>query len=399
MGWILCERLGENRGVTDENPLLPHVRAALHTVEDPEIRRPITELGMVDEITATDDGQVFVRVLLTVAGCPMRSEITTRVKAAVEPVEGVTSCEVELGVMNDEQREAMRRVLRGNQPERKIPFAQPGNLTKVIAVASGKGGVGKSSVTVNLAVALAKAGRSVAILDADIYGHSVPDLLGLGDARPTVVDDMILPVPAAEGLKVISVGMLKPSRDQVVAWRGPILDRALTQLLADVYWGDVDFLLLDLPPGTGDVAMSLGQKIPSSEVLVVTTPQLAASEVSERAGTMAHIMSQRVLGVVENMSWLEFTAPDTGHQYRIELFGSGGGALVAEALTERVGYEVPLLAQIPFDEALLAGGDRGEPIVLSSPDHPAAQALLRLGADLAARSRDLVGKLLPISPA
>lgn len=385
--------------MTDENPLLPHVRAALHTVEDPEIRRPITELGMVDEVSATDDGEVFVRVLLTVSGCPMRSEITNRVTAAVEPIDGVTACRVELGVMNDEQREAMRQVLRGNQPQREIPFAQPGSLTQVIAVASGKGGVGKSSVTVNLAIALAKAGRSVAILDADIYGHSVPDLLGLGDARPTVVDDMILPVPAAEGLKVISVGMLKPSRDQVVAWRGPILDRALTQLLADVYWGDVDFLLLDLPPGTGDVAMSLGQKIPNSEVLVVTTPQLAASEVSERAGTMAHIMSQRVIGVVENMSWLEFTAPDTGKDYHIELFGSGGGTLVAEALTERVGYEVPLLAQIPFDEALLAGGDRGEPIVLGAPDHPAARALLQLGSELANRSRGLVGRRLPVSPA
>ena len=354
---------------------------------------------MVDELTATDDGQIFIRVLLTVPGCPMRAEITSRVTKAVEAVEGVKDVHVELGVMDEEQRAAMRQVLRGGQPEREIPFARPGNLTKVIAVASGKGGVGKSSVTVNLALALAKAGRGVAILDADIYGHSVPDLLGLGDTRPTVVDDMILPVPAAEGLKVISVGMLKPSRDQVVAWRGPILDRALTQLLADVFWGDVDFLLLDLPPGTGDVAMSLGQKIPNSEVLVVTTPQLAASEVSERAGTMAHILKQRVLGVVENMSWLDFIAPDTGKPYRIELFGSGGGTLVAEALSERLGYEVPLLAQVPFDEALLAGGDRGEPIVLSAPDHPAAQALLKLGEELANRSRNLVGRMLPVSPA
>ena len=385
--------------MTDENPLLPLVRAALHTVEDPEIRRPITDLGMVDELSATDDGRVFVRVLLTVAGCPMRAEITGRVTQAVEAVEGVVGVEIELGVMNDEQRSAMRRVLRGGQPEREIPFAQPDNLTKVIAVASGKGGVGKSSVTVNLAVALAKAGRSVAILDADIYGHSVPDLLGLGEARPTVVDDMIMPVPAAEGLKVISVGMLKPSRDQVVAWRGPILDRALTQLLADVFWGDVDFLLLDLPPGTGDVAMSLGQKIPNSEVLVVTTPQLAASEVAERAGTMAHILQQRVIGVVENMSWLEFTAPDTLKNYRIELFGAGGGTLVAEALTERLGYEVPLLAQVPFDEALLAGGDHGEPIVLSAPEHPAAQAILALAQNLATRGRDLLGRRLPVSPA
>ena len=321
--------------MTNENPLLPLVRAALHKVEDPEIRRPITELGMVDELTANDEGQIFIKVLLTVPGCPMRTEISNRVTEAVEAVEGVRGVHVELGVMNDEQRSAMRQVLRGGQPERKIPFAEPGNLTKVIAVASGKGGVGKSSVTVNLAVALAKAGRSVAILDADIYGHSIPDLLGLGDARPTVVDDMILPVPAAEGLKVISVGMLKPSRDQVVAWRGPILDRALTQLLADVFWGDLDFLLLDLPPGTGDVAMSLGQKIPNSEVLVVTT---------------------------------------------------------------RLGYEVPLLSQVPFDEELLAGGDRGDPIVLAAPDHPASQALLQLGQDLAARGRDLLGRILPVSP-
>lgn len=301
-----------------EHPLLPLVRAALHEVEDPEIRRPITDLGMVDEITINDAGQVYVKVLLTVAGCPMKAELTTRVANAVSTVEGATGVRVELGVMNDEQRAAMRQLLRGGQVERVIPFAQPGNLTKVIAVASGKGGVGKSSVTVNLAVALAKLGRSVGILDADIYGHSVPDLLGLGDARPTPVEDMIMPVPAIENLKVISVGMLKPSRDQVVAWRGPILDRALTQLLADVYWGDLDYLLVDLPPGTGDVAMSLGQKIPSSEVIVVTTPQLAASEVAERAGTMAHIMEQRVIGVVENMSWLETVCPKCDETHRME---------------------------------------------------------------------------------
>lgn len=380
-----------------ENPLLPHVRAALHEVEDPEIRRPITELGMVDDLRADDDGRVFVRVLLTVSGCPMRSEITTRVTDAVSKVEGVASVDVELGVMNDEQREAMRSMLRGGKVDRVIPFAQPGNLTRVIAVASGKGGVGKSSVTVNLALALAAQGRSVGILDADIYGHSVPDLLGLGDARPTVVDDMILPVPAARGLKVISVGMLKPSRDQVVAWRGPILDRALTQLLADVYWGDLDYLLLDLPPGTGDVAMSLGQKIPGSEVIVVTTPQTAASEVAERAGTMAHILEQRVLGVVENMSWLENTCPHCHQAHRIELFGAGGGETVAEALTERVVYEVPLLAQIPFDENLLTGGDRGTPIVDAHPDHPAAVALTQLATKVADRKRGLLGQRLPLS--
>ena len=380
-----------------EHPLIPHVRAALHTVEDPEIRRPITDLGMVDDIQADDDGKVFVRVLLTVSGCPMRSEITGRVTSAVEAVEGVTSVDVELGVMNDEQRDAMRTMLRGGVEERKIQFAEPGNLTRVIAVASGKGGVGKSSVTVNLALALAKQGRSVGILDADIYGHSIPDLLGLGDARPTVVDDMIMPVPALGGLKVISVGMLKPSRDQVVAWRGPILDRALTQLLADVYWGDLDYLLLDLPPGTGDVAMSLGQKIPNSEVLVVTTPQSAASEVAERAGTMAHILEQRVIGVVENMSWLETTCPHCEETHRVELFGAGGGTLVAEALTDRVVYEVPMLAQIPFDEALLAGGARGTPIVESHPEHPSATALVELANRIAEKKRGLLGQRLPLN--
>ncbi len=379
-----------------EHPLLPHIRAALHEVEDPEIRRPITDLGMVDDLQVTDDGDVAVRVLLTVSGCPMRSEITNRVTTALRGVDGVREIAVELGVMNDEQREAMRSMLRGGKPAKQIPFAQPGNLTRVIAVASGKGGVGKSSVTVNLALAFAKQGRSVGILDADIYGHSVPDLLGLGDARPTVVDDMIMPVPAIGGLRVISVGMLKPSRDQVVAWRGPILDRALTQLLTDVYWGDLDYLLLDLPPGTGDVAMSLGQKIPTSEVLVVTTPQSAASEVAERAGTMAHIMEQKVLGVVENMSWLETRCPHCEQSHRIELFGAGGGTLVAEALTDRLVYDVPLLAQIPFDEALLAGGDRGTPIVETNPDHPSAQALTGLAAELAERKRGLLGQRLPL---
>ena len=383
--------------MTSENPLLPLVRAALHGVEDPEIRRPITDLGMVDDIRIDENSNVFIRVLLTVSGCPLKSEIITRVTTAVQAVEGVGAVDVELSVMDDEQRGAMRKMLRGGQEERVIPFAQPGNLTRVVAVASGKGGVGKSSVTVNLALALARQGLKVGILDADIYGHSIPDLLGIGDARPTVVDDMIMPVPALDGLKVISVGMLKPSRDQVVAWRGPILDRALTQLLADVYWGDLDYLLLDLPPGTGDVAMSLGQKIPSSEVLVVTTPQQAASEIAERAGSMAHIMDQRVIGVVENMSWMENVCPHCHETHRLHLFGSGGGVLVAEALTDRFGYDVPLLGQIPFDEALLAGGDRGEPIVASAPDHPAAEAMVELGRIISSSKRSLVGTRLPLA--
>ena len=376
-----------------ESPLLPKLRAALHQVNDPEIGRPITDLGMVDELAADDEGRVFARILLTVSGCPMRAEIIHLVTEAIEAVEGVTGVNVELGVMDDEQRAAMRQVLRGGQPEREIPFAQPGNLTKVIAIASGKGGVGKSSVTVNLAVSLARLGKSVGILDADIYGHSVPDLLGMGDTKPTVVDDMIMPVPA-HGVRVISVGMLKPSRDQVVAWRGPILDRALTQLLTDVFWGDLDFLLLDLPPGTGDVAMSLGQKIPNSEVIVVTTPQIAATEVAERAGTMAHIMRQRVLGVVENMSWLDVECPNGGPPHRVDLFGSGGGITVSDALTARLGYDVPLIAQVPIDLDLRVGGDAGTPIIIAHPEHPAAAALSSLAERLAARPRGLVGQPL-----
>lgn len=390
-----------------ENPLLPLVRAALHEVEDPEIRRPITDLGMVDEIKATDDGAVFVRVLLTISGCPMRSEISSRVSKAVQAVDGVSGVDVELGVMTDEQREAMRTMLRGGKLERLIPFAQPGNLTKVLAIASGKGGVGKSSVTVNLATALAREGRKIGVLDADIYGHSIPDLLGLGDQRPTMVDDMIMPVPAVieskdepgvtHDIAVISVGMLKPDRQQVVAWRGPILDKALTQLLADVYWGDLDYLLIDLPPGTGDVAMSLGQKIPNSEVIVVTTPQQAASDVAERAGTIAHIMEQRVIGVVENMSWLETKCPHCEETHRMELFGSGGGEQVATALSERIGYSVPLLAKVPFDEELLAGGDRGEPIVVSEPDHAASTSVVKLAEEVISRGRSLLGAKLPLS--
>lgn len=378
-----------------ESPLLPKLRAALHHVNDPEIGRPITDLGMVDDLRVDADGRVAARILLTVSGCPMRAEIVHLVTQALEAVEGVTEVNVELGVMTEEQRTAMRQMLRGGQVEREIPFGKPGNLTKVIAIASGKGGVGKSSVTVNLAVALAKLGHNVGILDADIYGHSVPDLLGMGDAKPTLVDDMIMPVPA-HGVRVISVGMLKPSRDQVVAWRGPILDRALTQLLADVFWGDLDFLLLDLPPGTGDVAMSLGQKIPSSQVIVVTTPQPAATEVAERAGTMAHLMSQRVIGVVENMSWFETTCRDCGEPQRIELFGSGGGAAVSDGLTARLGYEVPLLAQVPMDAALREGGDAGESIVLAHPDHPSAQALLDLAQRLGSQPRGLIGQPLPL---
>ena len=383
---------------TAEHPLVPLIRQALQRVDDPEIRRPITDLGMVDGIDVDTEGRARVRVLLTVSGCPLRDTLHRDVTAAVGAVSGVASVDVELGVMSDEQRAALRDLLKGGQAEREIPFARPDSLTQVIAVASGKGGVGKSSVTVNLARALAALGHKVGILDADIYGHSVPAMLGVADARPTAVEDMIMPVPA-RGLKVISIGMLKPRRDQVVAWRGPILDRALTQMLADVYWGDLDFLLIDLPPGTGDVAISLGQKLSNAEVLVVTTPQAAAAEVAERAGTMASMMNQHVIGVVENMSHLMITCPDCGKVHSYDIFGTGGGINVASALSTRLGYAVPLLAQIPLDPQLRASGDSGVPLVEADGEPPAAVALNSLADMLGKRGRNLLGKQLGLAPA
>jgi ATP-binding protein involved in chromosome partitioning len=381
-----------------EHPLVPRIRTALHQVNDPEIRRPITDLGMVDGIDVDAAGQVGVRILLTVAGCPLRDTLNRDVTAAVLGVPGVSAVNVELGVMSDEQRVALRELLKGGHADREIPFARPDSLTQVIAVASGKGGVGKSSVTVNLAKALAAHGRNVGVLDADIYGHSVPAMLGVADSRPTAVEDMIMPVPA-DGLRVISIGMLKPRRDQVVAWRGPILDRALTQMLADVYWGDLDFLLIDLPPGTGDVAISLGQKLPNAEVLVVTTPQAAAAEVAERAGTMASMMNQRVIGIVENMSHLVTTCPHCGEVHTHHVFGTGGGAEVARTLSTRLGYPVALLAQIPLDPQLRASGDAGVPLVETGPDEPAGRALNALADTFIKRGRGLLGKQLGLMPA
>ncbi|WP_040161912.1 Mrp/NBP35 family ATP-binding protein [Nigerium massiliense] len=376
-----------------EHPLLPAVHAALATVNDPEIHKPITELGMVDTVEVDEDGYARVKVLLTIAGCPLSNTIEHDVQAALREVEGLKGLDLELGVMTDEQRAEMKKQLRGGLAEREIPFAKPDNLTQVYLIASGKGGVGKSSVTVNLAMALAQRGKSVGLLDADIYGHSIPQMLGLMDAVPTAFDDMIMPVPSM-GMKVISMGMLKASRDQVIAWRGPILDRALHQLLADVYWGDLDFLLLDLPPGTGDVAMSLGSKLPNAEAIVVTTPQQAAAEVAERAGTMASMMEQRVYGIVENMAYLDTECPHCGQTHRVDVFGSGGGEEVSRTLTTRLGYDVPLLAQIPLDPAVRAGGDEGVPLVAGDASRPAAKALDELADRLATRKRGLAGKKL-----
>jgi ATP-binding protein involved in chromosome partitioning len=381
---------------TPSSALMDQVRAALATVNDPEIRRPITELNMVESVEIDDQGKVAVTVLLTVSGCPLKDTITRDVTTAVEKVPGVTGVDLTLGVMSPEQRAGLQEVLRGGQAQREIPFSKPDSLTKVYAIASGKGGVGKSSVTVNLAVAMAAQGLKVGIVDADIYGHSIPAMLGVGDVRPTQVEDMIMPVPTAHGISVISIGMLKPRRDQVVAWRGPMLDRALVQMLSDVYWGDLDALFLDLPPGTGDIAISLGQHLPNAEVVVVTTPQEAAAEVAERAGTMASMMHQRVVGVVENMSFLP--CPHCGPEHRIEIFGSGGGKRVAETLSTRLGYDIPLLGEVPLDERLRSGGDSGHPLALSDPETPAALVLSQIAERLGGKPRGLLGRQLGLSP-
>ncbi|GAB3680538.1 Mrp/NBP35 family ATP-binding protein [Actinocorallia lasiicapitis] len=364
--------------------------AALATVNDPEIRRPITDLGMVKNIEIAADGAVTVGVYLTVAGCPMRDTITKDVTAAVVKI-GAPSVKVELDVMSDEQRKELQTTLRGGQPAKEIPFAKPSSLTKVYAVASGKGGVGKSSVTVNLAAAFAAMGRKVGVVDADIYGHSIPRMLGV-DGRPTKVEDMIMP-PSAHDVKVISVGMFTPG-NQPVVWRGPMLHRALQQFLADVYWGDLDILLMDLPPGTGDIAISVAQLLPSAEILVVTTPQQAAAEVAERAGAIAAQTHQQVAGVIENMSYL--ICDHCGEKQHI--FGEGGGQTVADELTKTLGARVPLLGQVPLDTRLREGGDAGKPLVLSDPEAPASVELNRIAESLAGRTRGLLGRPLNITP-
>ncbi|MBF6060871.1 Mrp/NBP35 family ATP-binding protein [Nocardia terpenica] len=364
------------------------VRGALAKVNDPEIRKPITELGMVKSVAIADDSSVHVEVYLTTAACPLRSTLIDLVRKAVADVPGAGAVTVELDVMSDEQRTELRKKLRGDSAEPVIPFAQPGSLTRVYAVASGKGGVGKSSVTVNLAAAMAARGLSVGVLDADIYGHSVPRMLGT-DQRPTQVERMIMP-PVAHEVKVISIAMFTQGNTPVV-WRGPMLHRALQQFLADVFWGDLDILLLDLPPGTGDVAISIAQLVPNAEILVVTTPQPAAAEVAERAGAIALQTRQRIAGVVENMSWLDL--PDGT---RMDLYGSGGGQAVADRLTRAVGANVPLLGQIPITQGLRESGDAGTPIVLSAPDDPAAAALRDISEKLAVRRRGLAGMSLGI---
>lgn len=367
------------------------VLAALTRVIDPEIRKPITELDMVESVAASADGAVRVAIRLTIVGCPAASAIERDVREAAASAAGVTAVEVAVGVMTPAQRTALTERLRGAR--REMPFG-PDSLTRVYAVTSGKGGVGKSTVTANLAVALAQQGLAVGLVDADVHGFSIPGLLGLMHegrvAGPTRVGELMLP-PVAHGVKVISIGMFLEgdTRGAAVSWRGPMLHRTISQFLTDVYFGDLDVLLLDLPPGTGDVAISIGQLLPHAEVLIVTTPQPAAADVAERSGALARQSGQRIIGVVENMSGLP--QPDGSV---LDLFGSGGGGEVARRLSAS-GERVDVLASLPISVALREGGDVGMPVVVSDPADPAARAITVLARTLATRPRGLTGKRLP----
>ncbi|VEI13940.1 Mrp/NBP35 family ATP-binding protein [Trueperella bialowiezensis] len=371
-------------------PSIEEITEALGDVIDPEIKRPITELGMLRSVDIDDDGVVTVGIDLTTAGCPLRDTITQDAQEVVGALDGVTRVDVQMGVMNEEQKAELRKTLRGGQAERVIPFAQPGNLTRVYAVTSGKGGVGKSSMTVNLAASLAQQGLSVGIVDADIYGFSIPQMMGV-DTPPQAVDNMIIP-PISHGVKTISIGMFMQENGPVV-WRGPMLHRALEQFFADVFWGDLDVLLIDLPPGTGDVALSVAQLIPTSEIVLVTTPQVAAADVAERAGMMAGQTNQRVVGVIENMSYLEM--PDGT---KMDIFGSGGGETVAAQLSGILGYKVPLLGQVPLEQDLREGGDSGIPFSGQEGNSPAQEAIRDIAKQLGTRARGLAGMSLGVAP-
>lgn len=372
---------------------LEAVNEALAGVDDPEINRPITDLGMVKGVQLRKNGVVEVGIFLTVSGCPMKTTITERVTNAVMQVTGVREVQVELDVMSEEQRGKMRETLRG-KAEKEIPFNKPGSLTKVFAIASGKGGVGKSSVTANLAVSLFQQGYTVGLLDADVYGHSIPKILN-AMTPPTMVDGLIMP-PQGNGVRVMSMLSFKPGGiEQAVAFRGPMLHRALEQFLTDVWWGDLDFLLLDLPPGTGDIALSTAQLLPQAELIVVTTPQQGAADVAIRSGTLAAQTNQKVFGVIENMS--SFPCPHCGEP--IDLFGAGGGQALADGLTKTLGTNIPLLGNIPFDVRLREGGDKGEPLVSAFPESDAAVSITAIAAQLSAKPRGLAGMSLNITPA
>lgn len=362
------------------------VMTALATVQDPEIRRPITEIGMVKNVEVTDLN-VQVDIYLTVEGCPLRQEIVNRVTNAVKKVDEKADVKVDLDVMNDAQRKKLREQLRG--PIKENPFSSERNLTRIYAIASGKGGVGKSSITANLGIAFSKLGLSVGILDADIYGHSIPRIMGVTNA-PTVVEGMIMP-QLAHGVRVISMLAFKPGGvTQPIAFRGPMLHKAVEQFMTDVWWGDLDVLLLDLPPGTGDVAISVAQLVPKSEIIVITTPQIGAAEVAVRSGTLAKQTHQRVVGVIENMSGV--ICPKCGEI--MDLFGKGGGDNVAKALTNELGTEVKVLGKIPFDVKLREGADDGKPLILSDPESLASKEIMNIANSLVKNPKGLVGKNL-----
>jgi ATP-binding protein involved in chromosome partitioning len=360
--------------------------AALEKVIDPELRAPITKLGMV-EILSESDTQASVRIKLTIAGCPAAQKIERDVRQALDTV--FESFELEMTTMTQVERDELKKLLRGDRPVRYNPFVQEDNFTRVIFVGSGKGGVGKSTLTANLATALAASGRKVGLIDADIFGYSIPGQLGI-EAKPTKVDQLMLP-PIAFDVRVMSIGFFVEG-NQPIGWRGPMLHRAIEQFLTDVYWGDLDFLLVDLPPGTGDVAISLGQLLPKAQSLVVTTPQSAAATVAQRSGAIGAQTGQAVLGVVENMAYLETEG------IRNYIFGQGGGEAVASALTEITGQDVKMLSQIPIAAELREASDLGVPLVISNPEHAVAKQIFALAGKLAAMPLDLKGKSLGLKP-
>jgi ATP-binding protein involved in chromosome partitioning len=364
------------------------IHAALARVNDPELHRPLPDLGMVESVEV-NGSTAHIKIKLTIEGCPMKDRLEADIQRELLGVANISDLALTFGVMTEDERNNVKKMLRGGR-DKFNPFAEPNSLTRVIGIASGKGGVGKSSLTVNLAVAAAAKGLSVGILDADVYGHSVPRLMGILDQRPTSIDQFFIPIEKY-GVKVVSMEMFKPNREDPIAYRGPLLHRVLEQLMTDAYWGALDLLLLDLPPGTGDIAISLGQLVPQSEIIVVTTPQIAAAEVAERAGRIAHQMKQSVLGVVENMS--ESPCPHCGEM--IALFGSGGGEETSRRLSALAGKQVPLLAKIPFDIRLRDGGDEGIPAVLSEDSTPTTKAIGELLENISVRPRSLAG--VPLS--
>jgi ATP-binding protein involved in chromosome partitioning len=349
---------------------------ALENVIDPELRRPVTELDMVRDVLVDDDGSVSVTIALTVVGCPLRDSFQEQVSRFVGEVPGVTRVRLGFDVMSPEEKAALVTRLRGGREERTISLSVG---TRVIAVASGKGGVGKSTLTANLAYALSSLGEQVGVLDADVYGHSIPHMLGIHQ-KPIAVDEMIVP-PVRGDLKLMSIGFFLDENAPIM-WRGPMLHKALEQFLSDVHWGDLDTLLVDMPPGTGDVAMSLGQLLPRAEALVVTTPQPAAQKVAVRAAQMAQKTGMRVVGAVENMSYLVGTGQ--------ELFGSGGG----QALADEMG--VPLLARIPLDPILRESADDGNTVFEVAPDSESAEAILALATSVAASRAGTIRKPLTV---